>query len=167
MSNGYSFSGINNISSSYVAGMKETAKQLMGEKDTISINEAKSIFEKANININANMLEKMAGADGKIDVNTAEMGAFLTTLDGKLDTEINKFKFDDYIEDKSEKGGDLEGAIQTEGTSSEIDTILNKFGIGPNNQASQKDPSGDSGVFNMPQGTRYAVFSSECAKATY
>lgn len=105
------FCGINNINKDYVSGQIKKAQTLMGKdaagkaKTTVTVNEAMSIFEKQDYNVNKSRLEEYARADGEKDLSTREMAAFMTSMDGKLEkdpaTGLENFKFDGHIEKKT------------------------------------------------------------------
>ncbi len=120
------FSGINNIPKDYVNRWIDTAKDYLNGKDSVTRQEAKTIFDKLGIEVSDATLQQVESYDGKEGLSVNEFASIFVLLDGKLN-ENNKFHFDGYVEDKTETGYDPEKNIAKEGTKSEIDNVIGMF----------------------------------------
>ena len=144
------------------------AKKLMNGKNSISYQEALSIFQQKNININVARLQQIAGQDKDFNITVSELGSMLYMLDGKKD-ENGTVSFDNHIEQKTEEGGDLARTLQNTATPEEYENIkkafeaYGKIEFGLHHEEVEEKPF----ILNMPAGTRYAVFDLNEAMGTY
>ena len=120
------FSGINNIPKDYVNQWIDTAKDYLNGKNSVTRQEAKTIFDKLGIEVSDATLQQVESYDGKGGLSVNEFASIFVLLDGKLN-ENNKFHFDGYVEDKTETGYEPEKNIANEGTKSEIDNVIGMF----------------------------------------
>lgn len=120
------FSGINNIPKDYVNQWIDTAKDYLNGKNSVTRQEAKTIFDKLGIEVSDATLQQVESYDGKEGLSVNEFASIFVLLDGKLN-ENNKFHFDGYVEDKTETGYEPEKNIANEGTKSEIDNVIGMF----------------------------------------
>ena len=120
------FSGINNIPKDYVNQWIDTAKDYLNGKNSVTRQEAKTIFDKLGIEVSDATLQHVESYDGKEGLSVNEFASIFVLLDGKLN-ENNKFHFDGYVEDKTETGYEPEKNIANEGTKSEIDNVIGMF----------------------------------------
>ena len=120
------FSGINNIPKDYVNQWIDTAKDYLNGKNSVTRQEAKTIFDKLGIEVSDATLQQVESYDGKGGLSVNEFASIFVLLDGKLN-ENNKFHFDGYLEDKTETGYEPEKNIANEGTKSEIDNVIGMF----------------------------------------
>lgn len=120
------FSGINNIPKDYVNQWIDTAKDYLNGKNSVTRQEAKTIFDKLGIEVSDATLQQVESYDGKEGLSVNEFASIFVLLDGKL-KENNKFHFDGYVEDKTETGYEPEKNIANEGTKSEIDNVIGMF----------------------------------------
>ncbi len=120
------FSGINNIPKDYVNRWIDTAKDYLNGKNSVTRQEAKTIFDKLGIEVSDATLQQVESYDGKGGLSVNEFASIFVLLDGKLN-ENNKFHFDGYLEDKTETGYEPEKNIANEGTKSEIDNVIGMF----------------------------------------
>ena len=120
------FSGINNIPKDYVNRWIDTAKDYLNGKNSVTRQEAKTIFDKLGIEVSDATLQQVESYDGKEGLSVNEFASIFVLLDGKLN-ENNKFHFDGYVEDKTETGYEPEKNIANEGTKSEIDNVIGMF----------------------------------------
>jgi hypothetical protein len=162
---GQNFNGINNLNDQRIGRYYNLADSISGGRDSISRQEAISIFQRHDIALNRQALDNI-NRDGNAEISRKELAQILAMQDGTLGAS-GKFEFDGYIEDRSEAGGDLASTIQNEATPEEIDLMCQKFDDyeARLNQPPQND--NPSGGWSMGPGTRYAVYCADAAKATY
>ena len=129
----------NNISSALnnrnIEGWYGAAKELMGNRKSVSFNEAKSIFAKENLDLNEARLGQIAMGDGNQQVSVKEIAAMLFMMDGRKEAIPGEMdgqthfatNFDGYVEDRSEEGGNLGDTLQYNATSEEYKQIMEAF----------------------------------------
>ncbi len=159
-----------NVSQASVKGWYNKAKELMGGKKSISYDEAMNIFKEANLKVNEARLQQVMAIDfNTSEISTKELGAMLLMMDAQVNEsgQGREITWDNYIEDQSEEGGDLENTLQNKATYNDFVDIMNAF---TRYEENNNQNNGSGSIFNslgMPQGTRYAVFDVEEARMTY